>query len=154
MQISPVGMNQPFQQNTSGASAEAAASSASFDAMLSEAKRKAQDVNNAIESGDADAAAAKEDKALKEACKGFEAMFLNMMYKEMRNTVHSGGLFQEDNAMKIWKDMRDTELTKQMAEAGGIGLGDMLYKQLKTTEEAKARGQAQMVAKARGNLQE
>ena len=33
------------------------------------------------------------DKKLREACQGFEAMFLNIMYKEMRNTVPENSLF-------------------------------------------------------------
>lgn len=130
MQIQPIAM---VQQNTSAASAQAQASSASFDRMLEEAKRSAQ------------------DKALRKACEGFEAMFLNMMYRQMRSTVHEGGLFGEDNATKIFEDMRDSEMTKQMAEAGGIGLGDLLYKQLRPQVEAKARAQAALAGASSKN---
>ena len=41
---------------------------------------------------------AAEDKKLKEACKGFEAMFMNMMYKEMRKSVPKNELFGNSNA--------------------------------------------------------
>lgn len=71
-----------------------------------------------------------QDKQLKEACKGFESMFLSLMYKEMRNTVPEDPLFGESNAMSIFKDFQDTEMMKNVAESGGIGLADMLYKQL------------------------
>lgn len=83
---------------------------------------------------------AKKDKELKEACKGFEAMFLSMMYKEMRATVPENTLFGKSNGEKIFEDMRDTELMKNVAEAGGVGLSDMLYRQL--SPQVKAREQA------------
>ena len=98
---------------------------------------------------DSTAAAAKEDKALKAACKSFEAMFINMMYREMRSTVHEDSLFGEDNATKIFEYMRDSELSKQMAEAGGIGLGDMLYRQLSPQVTKKAQAEAQTAAAIR-----
>ena len=72
-----------------------------------------------------------------------------MMYRQMRSTVHEGGLFGEDNATKIFEDMRDSEMTKQMAESGGIGLGELLYKQLRPQVEAKAQAQAALAASAR-----
>ena len=78
------------------------------------------------------------DKKLREACQGFEAMFLNIMYKEMRNTVPENSLFGESNADKILQDMRDTEMVNQMAKAGGVGLADVLYKQLTLEDKAKA----------------
>ena len=74
---------------------------------------------------------------LKEACEGFEAMFMNMMYREMRNTVPEGGLFKKSNAMNIFEDMRDTEMMKVAAKGGGIGLADMLYKQLSPQVESQ-----------------
>ena len=58
------------------------------------------------------------DKKLREACQGFEAMFLNMMYREMRSTVPENSLFGDSNADKILQDMRDTEMVNQMAKAG------------------------------------
>ncbi|WP_294158781.1 rod-binding protein [uncultured Selenomonas sp.] len=146
MQINPLAAQPNLQQNMTAEAAQAAASSASFDSMLQEAKRASQLAKNAAAAGDSAAAAAKEDKALKEACKGFEAMFLNMMYREMRQTVHEGGLFGESNAMKIFEDMRDSEMAKQMAEAGGIGLGDMLYRQLAPQATKRAQAEAQTAA--------
>ena len=37
------------------------------------------------------------------------------------------------NAIKIFEDMRDTELMNQAAKSGGIGLADMMMKQLSPT---------------------
>ena len=75
-------------------------------------------------------ARARLQKRLKEACEGFESMLLNIMYKEMRNTVPKNQLFGDDNAHDIWQSMLDTALMEEAAKTGGIGLADMLYKQL------------------------
>lgn len=99
-----------------------------IDQMNTEAKLKAAQ----------DAKEAKEDAKLKEACKGFEAMFLNMMYREMRNTVPKNELFGNSNADDILRDMLDTQMVDNIADGGGVGLADMLYKQLKFDAKAKA----------------
>ena len=53
-----------------------------------------------------------------------------MMYNEMWKTVPKDELFGDDNAMEIWRDMYNEELTKNMAMNGGIGLQDYIYQQL------------------------
>lgn len=73
------------------------------------------------------------DKKLREACQGFEAMFMELMYKKMRDTVPDNELFGTSNADKIWHSMLDSEMMQNAAKAGGVGLGDMLYQQLKPT---------------------
>ena len=67
-----------------------------------------------------------------DACKTFEGYFLQMMYKSMRNTVDTSGSFmKQSNAEKIFQDMLDEENSKKAAGSGnGIGLAEMLYKQL------------------------
>lgn len=82
-----------------------------------------QALDNAVQNGD--------DKELKKACVEFESYFLNMMFKSMRSTVISNdGIFAKSNAEKIFQDMLDEQMTKDMASAGGVGLADMMYKQL------------------------
>lgn len=67
---------------------------------------------------------------LKDACVQFEAMFLDLMYKEMRKTVPEDSLLGDSNADNILRSMHDTEMTKNLAQAGGVGLADMLYRQI------------------------
>ncbi|WP_182187760.1 rod-binding protein [Pectinatus frisingensis] len=74
---------------------------------------------------------AKSDAKLKDACKQFEAVFLDLMYKQMRDTVPKDSLLGDSNADNILRSMHDTEMTKNIAEAGGVGLADMLYRQIK-----------------------
>lgn len=75
--------------------------------------------------------AAKEDAKLKAACTEMEAVFLNLLMTQMRRTVPKSKLMGEgSNPEEIMRSMLDGETTKNMAKAGGIGLADMMYRQL------------------------
>lgn len=76
------------------------------------------------------AQAEKDDAKLKSVCKDFEAMFLNLMYSKMRETVPDNTLIGTSHGEKIIQSMLDTEMTKNMADAGGVGIAAMMYKQL------------------------
>ena len=73
---------------------------------------------------------AQRNKEIKDASIQLEAIFLKMMYGEMWKTVPKDELFGDDNAMDIWRDMYHDELSKHMAQNGGIGLQDLIYQQL------------------------
>ncbi|MDR3175950.1 MAG: peptidoglycan DD-metalloendopeptidase family protein [Desulfovibrio sp.] len=66
---------------------------------------------------------------LREACEGFEAVFLQKMWEQMRKTVPKEG-FLHSKDEETYQSLFDVELCKKMASAGGIGLADMLYEQL------------------------
>lgn len=134
MQIAPLGMTSGLEQagNNTYDSARTAAESAKFADVL-------KDLQNKATVKAEDAAAAKRDKDLRKACEGFEAMFLSMMYKQMRATVPENTLFGESNALKIFQDMRDDELMKNVAAGGGIGIADMMYKQLQPQVEKQSK---------------
>jgi flagellar protein FlgJ len=75
----------------------------------------------AAESGD--------DAELKKVCKEFEGIFVSMMFKQMRATVPKSDYFSSDTATELYNSMLDDELCK-VASQRGIGLGDMMYKQM------------------------
>ena len=72
--------------------------------------------------------ASKEEK-LRESCEGFEAIFLQKMWEQMRKTVPKEGYLHSKDE-ETYQSLFDIELCKKMASAGGIGLADMLYEQL------------------------
>lgn len=80
-----------------------------------------------------------EDAKLRVACKEMEAVFLNMMLSGMRATVPKGNLLGNSSQEQMLTSLLDTELTKNMAQAGGMGLADMLYRQL---SKSAVKGQA------------
>lgn len=91
------------------------------------------------------AAALKDDKEkakLKEVCKDMEAVFLNLMLSKMRETVPKSKLMGDSSQEELFQSMLDSEMTKNLAKAGGMGLADMLYKQLTLEAEVKNKSQA------------
>lgn len=90
----------------------------------------------------------KDDAAMKKVCKDFESILLNMMYKEMKATVSKSDLIPEDPGQSIFDSMMDDKLVGESANAGGIGLADMLYKQLSKQQKAiykpESKGESQV----------
>ena len=80
-------------------------------------------------------------KKLREACEGFESVFIQKMWQEMRNTLPKNGLLHGRDE-QYWQDMYDQELSKSMTSAGGIGLADMMYEQLARNLVSASRGTA------------
>ncbi len=74
---------------------------------------------------------AAEEKKLKEACQGFEEMFLNQMMKEMRKASPKGGMFGGGQAEEQFQGMLDQERAKEWSKDGGVGLANMLFEQMK-----------------------
>ncbi|MDL2291488.1 rod-binding protein, partial [Desulfovibrio sp. OttesenSCG-928-F20] len=64
--------------------------------------------------------AGKEEK-LRESCEGFEAIFLQKMWEQMRKTVPKEGYLHSKDE-ETYQSLFDIELCKKMASAGGIGL--------------------------------
>jgi flagellar protein FlgJ len=79
----------------------------------------------------------KEEK-LKGACKKFEAIFMGKIWKEMRKTVSKSG-YLKSNYEDQYLSMFDKDFSEKLASGGGIGLGDMLYQQLRTKLEDASR---------------
>lgn len=71
------------------------------------------------------------DAEIKEVSKNFESIFMQMIFKEMRNSVQKSDLFGNSQGMEFFQSMYDSQLTQQLASAGGIGIGNMVYEKLK-----------------------
>jgi len=73
------------------------------------------------------------DQALKKAAQQFEAVFMNMMMKSMREATPQDGMFENDQS-RMFTSMLDQQLTTQNAASGrGIGLADIMVRQLSRT---------------------
>jgi flagellar protein FlgJ len=69
------------------------------------------------------------EQAAKEVATQFEAMFIQMMLKSMREAVPKGGLFNS-NDMETYTEMADQQIAINLAKSGGIGLADVITRQL------------------------
>jgi flagellar protein FlgJ len=75
---------------------------------------------------------AEEDKELLDACKEMETYFISSIFKQMKKSVESeDSLIPKGDYEKIFEDYLTDEQSKEMTEAGGIGLAKMLYEQMK-----------------------
>ena len=72
---------------------------------------------------------AQKEKKLRESCEGFESIFIQKMWEEMRKTLPKSTLLHGKEE-QFWQGMYDQELATKMTSAGGIGLADMMYAQL------------------------
>ncbi|WP_300085483.1 flagellar assembly peptidoglycan hydrolase FlgJ [uncultured Nitrosomonas sp.] len=70
-------------------------------------------------------------EALKQTAKQFEALFLNMMVKSMREATPKDGLFDSEQS-RFYTQMLDQQLVQNLSEKG-VGLAEMMVKQLSKT---------------------
>lgn len=75
----------------------------------------------------------KTDDELMDACKEFEAYFLEMMFKEMMKTVPKSEETSSygSNLMEYYQDSMIQELSAQSTENNSLGLAQTLYEQMK-----------------------
>jgi Rod binding domain-containing protein len=69
------------------------------------------------------------DQAVRATAEQFEAHFIQQMMKAMRDTVEKSELVDNDHA-DMYQDLMDKEVAMQMVRRGGMGLADMLEKQM------------------------
>ncbi len=74
-------------------------------------------------------------EALKKTAEQFEAIFLQMMLKSMRQTSSGDGMFDSDQS-RFYQDMFDQQISINMAKKRQIGIADMLVKQLSKDQGA------------------
>jgi flagellar protein FlgJ len=75
-------------------------------------------------------------EALKTAATQFEAMFVNMMMKSMREATPQDGMLDSQQT-KMFTTMMDQQTSQSIAKKG-IGLSDMLIRQLSKTTDQQA----------------
>jgi flagellar protein FlgJ len=81
--------------------------------------------------------AVKEDpQALRAAAKQFEALFTQMMLKSMRAANFGDSMFESKDT-EFYRDMYDQQLAVEMSKGKGMGLADMLVRQLSRTGLSK-----------------
>jgi flagellar protein FlgJ len=69
-------------------------------------------------------------RSLKEAAQQFESVFVAKLFETMRRTIPSSKVMGDDSSMKMYQQMLDNEFANKISQAGGLGIGEMLYRQL------------------------
>lgn len=70
------------------------------------------------------------EQAIGRVCAEMESIFIQCLMKEMRNTVPKAGFLGGSWAEDLYTSMADAEVSKTLSSAGGIGLADVLKRQL------------------------
>ena len=72
------------------------------------------------------------DEQLKKAAKDFETMFMNLVVKEMRESVPDSDVFGDDGKARFFQGMLDEEYTKMNSDRPAPNsLANLIYKNLK-----------------------
>jgi peptidoglycan hydrolase FlgJ len=75
---------------------------------------------------------------IKKLSSEFESVFMEQMFKSMRQSVQKSGLIDGGNAEEIYTSMLDSEYAKQMSGPAAGGLAQMIEKQLLQTMGVKS----------------
>src|SRR5882757_1455299 len=75
------------------------------------------------------AAGANDPQAIRAVAEQFESMFTRMMLKSMRDAVGPDPMFGS-NQEQMYQGMADDQLSVQLSKGKGLGLADMLVRQL------------------------
>ena len=96
----------------------------------------------------------KQQAKLKQACRDFEAIFLDQILKSMRKTVTKTELFGKSTEEDTFQEMMDSELCKAASKTESVGIADTMYRQLSaqlngqnTSDSEETRGKADDSAK-------
>ena len=86
-------------------------------------------------------AAQKNSSATRETATQFEAMFIQMMLKSMRQATEKNGLLGSE-AGSTFEEMYDRELSVKLAKRNVMGVADMLVKNIELAETAAEQAKA------------
>ena len=75
---------------------------------------------------------------LRKVCAEFEAIFVQYMLKSARKATSQEGLLDNTHESRLYKSMMDEQLARSATRGRGIGLGELLYKELISKSKASS----------------
>jgi flagellar protein FlgJ len=73
-----------------------------------------------------------DEAKLREAANEFEAIFIQQMLKTMRKTSLESEFIKKSEGEKIFRSMLDEQYAIISAKSGSLGLGEMIFQQLRS----------------------
>ncbi len=77
----------------------------------------------------------KTEEQLRSLSRQFESIFIHQMLKSMRKTVPKSQFF-DSFSMDMYQSMMDEEIANELSQQKGIGLADMLFRELVQIDKA------------------
>src|SRR4029077_11649895 len=87
--------------------------------------------------------------ALRQVAKQYESLFARMMIKSMRDAVGKDPIFGSDEE-QTYQEMYDDQLSIEMTKGHGLGLADMLVRQLQKLSGGSTADASQNVKGSKG----
>ncbi|MDI3468303.1 MAG: Flagellar protein FlgJ [peptidoglycan hydrolase] [Pseudolabrys sp.] len=78
------------------------------------------------------------DAKARAAGQDFEAVFLNSMFQSMFTDTDGDGPMGGNGATGIWRSFLTDEYARTFAKAGGVGIGDEVYRMLIAKQGAQS----------------
>jgi len=97
---------------------------------MSDFIRSGMDLNSLQQTKSLPRVEGKTDEKLMEAAREFEAMFMNLVMQKMREMVPDSEILGGSSKVKFFEGMLDEEFSKMSADRSGLGLADMIYRQM------------------------
>lgn len=72
----------------------------------------------------------KEKKKLMDACVETESIFVGMMLKQMRNTIHKGDILNGGQTEEIFTDMLYDQYSLNLSKTANLGIAKQMYQQM------------------------
>jgi peptidoglycan hydrolase FlgJ len=72
----------------------------------------------------------KEKKKLMDACVETESIFVGMMLKQMRNTIHKGEILNGGQTEEIFSDMLYDQYSLSLSKTANLGIAKQMYQQM------------------------
>ena len=76
-----------------------------------------------------------DEQKLKKACGDFESIFIAKMLKTMRGSSPPSGFFGKGSGQEMFQSLFDEEIGKNLAKGRGIGLGNMMFRNMTRKED-------------------
>lgn len=67
----------------------------------------------------------------------FEAVFLNSMFSQMTSGLKGEGPFGDTKSTGVWRSMMTDQYARSFAKAGGVGIGNEVYRTLIMQQASK-----------------
>ena len=90
-----------------------------------------------------------DEKVTKDVAQQFEAIFINMMLKSMREATDRSGLLDSETT-KTYESMFDQQLSTELSANGTFGIAQALQNQLNQSPAAKTEGGTLPLPKSKG----
>jgi peptidoglycan hydrolase FlgJ len=80
---------------------------------------------------------AKTQAKVRAVAQDFESVFLNTMFQQMFTGIGKEGPLGDGPGIGVWRSFLTDEYAKSFAKAGGVGIGDQVYRELIAQQAAR-----------------